>query len=332
MGAGRVVLLLPRLQDEHTRHLQAYHLRPRCGEAALPKAERENNYRRTRISLHVRYGDTTELRLALPETLERRARAVAAPLAGSAVTDLADLLSRIQQLERLGHPVHIYPDAEEMVNGLLLKKRLDTLVEAIRRDPAAHPLRKSLLKVELLPYQMDGIAFAVGAGRAIIADDMGLGQDHAGHRDRRASCPGGGDLPRARGLSARPSSPSGHQRSSVLPVGQPDWSRAGHASAPTCTRVTRSTRCATTSRCCGDLPSVERARWDLIILDEAQRIKNWQAKTSRVIKGLASPFALALSGTPLENRLDELFSVVQFINARGAGTRVPLLPQASGCR
>jgi len=68
-----------------------------------------------------------------------------------------------------------------------------------------------------------------------------------------------------------------------------------------------------------DLPSVERARWDLIILDEGQRIKNWKAKTSRVIKGLASPFALVLSGTPLENRLDELYSVVQFINARQLG-------------
>jgi SNF2 family DNA or RNA helicase len=68
-----------------------------------------------------------------------------------------------------------------------------------------------------------------------------------------------------------------------------------------------------------DLPSVERARWDLIILDEGQRIKNWQAKTSRVIKSLASPFALVLSGTPLENRLDELYSVVQFINARQLG-------------
>jgi SNF2 family DNA or RNA helicase len=40
-----------------------------------------------------------------------------------------------------------------------------------------------------------------------------------------------------------------------------------------------------------DLLDVEQVRWDLIILDEAQRIKNWEAKTSRVIKGLKSPFA-----------------------------------------
>ena len=54
----------------------------------------------------------------------------------------------------------------------------------------------------------------------------------------------------------------------------------------------------------------------MIILDEGQRIKNWEAKTSRTIKGLKSRFALVLSGTPLENRLDELYSVVEFIDDR----------------
>jgi SNF2 family DNA or RNA helicase len=68
-----------------------------------------------------------------------------------------------------------------------------------------------------------------------------------------------------------------------------------------------------------DYLSIEGVNWDLIILDEAQRIKNWEAKTSRVIKALKSPFALVLSGTPLENRLDELFSVVEFIDDRRLG-------------
>ena len=42
--------------------------------------------------------------------------------------------------------------------------------------PKSHPLRTTLLKVEILPYQLDGIAFAASAGRAILADDMGLGK------------------------------------------------------------------------------------------------------------------------------------------------------------
>jgi SNF2 family DNA or RNA helicase len=65
-----------------------------------------------------------------------------------------------------------------------------------------------------------------------------------------------------------------------------------------------------------DLLAIERVKWDLILLDEGQRIKNWEAKTSEVVKSLRSPFAVVLSGTPLENRLDELYSVVQFIDDR----------------
>ena len=65
-----------------------------------------------------------------------------------------------------------------------------------------------------------------------------------------------------------------------------------------------------------DILAIERIKWDLIILDEGQRIKNWEAKTSNVVKSLKSPFALVLSGTPLENRLDDLYSIVQFIDDR----------------
>src|SRR2546430_15557391 len=68
-----------------------------------------------------------------------------------------------------------------------------------------------------------------------------------------------------------------------------------------------------------DILAIEQVKWDLIILDEGQRIKNWEAKTSRVIKGLKSRFALVLTGTPLENRLDDLFSVVEFIDDRRLG-------------
>jgi SNF2 family DNA or RNA helicase len=78
-----------------------------------------------------------------------------------------------------------------------------------------------------------------------------------------------------------------------------------------------------------DMTAIERVKWDLIILDEGQRIKNWEAKTSAVVKSLKSPFALVLSGTPLENRLDELYSVVQFIDDRRLAPAFPLLQPAS---
>ncbi|MGK3865265.1 SNF2-related protein, partial [Enterococcus faecium] len=45
------------------------------------------------------------------------------------------------------------------------------------------------------------------------------------------------------------------------------------------------------------------ASWspDLVILDEAQRIKNWDTRVARSVKRIASPYALVLTGTPLEN-------------------------------
>ena len=83
---------------------------------------------------------------------------------------------RIQFLERLGRSVNIYPDAEEFIQRRLLLERISRRVAEIRVEPESHPLRRELLKTELLPYQLDGIAFAVGAGRAVLADDMGLGK------------------------------------------------------------------------------------------------------------------------------------------------------------
>jgi superfamily II DNA or RNA helicase len=68
-----------------------------------------------------------------------------------------------------------------------------------------------------------------------------------------------------------------------------------------------------------DLQDIEQLRPDLIILDEAQRIKNWRTKTAAFVKRLPSRFAFVLTGTPLENRLDELYSIFQFLDPRILG-------------
>lgn len=53
---------------------------------------------------------------------------------------------------------------------------------------------------------------------------------------------------------------------------------------------------------------------DVIILDEAQRIKNWQTKTASAVKELKSRYAFVLTGTPLENRIDDIYSLVHFLD------------------
>ncbi len=58
----------------------------------------------------------------------------------------------------------------------------------------------------------------------------------------------------------------------------------------------------------------ERLKPDIVVLDEAQRIKNWATKTAQAIKRLKSRYAFVLTGTPIENRIDELYSIVDFLD------------------
>ncbi len=59
---------------------------------------------------------------------------------------------------------------------------------------------------------------------------------------------------------------------------------------------------------------LENIHWNSIILDEAQAIKNPQAKRTKAIIKLQGKFKLALTGTPIENHIVELWSIFRFIN------------------
>jgi len=288
------------------------------GRARFPKAVQDTPAIVEEICVYLRYGKRLELRLLLPDQLEMPTRTLLAPIADKAIDDLRDLLQRIGQVERQGASVTIYPDAEEYIQQLLFQQRMAAVMTDIREDPAAHPLRKTLLKTELRPYQLDGIAFASGTGRAVLADDMGLGKTiqgigvaellsrHVAVENVLIICPASlksqwrNEIRRFSHRSVRLVLGSHKERPAQY---------AGDQFFTVCNyeQVLR------------DILAIERVAWDLIILDEGQRIKNWEAKTSRIVKALKSPFALVLSGTPLENRLDELFSVVEFIDDRRLG-------------
>ena len=68
-----------------------------------------------------------------------------------------------------------------------------------------------------------------------------------------------------------------------------------------------------------DLDAIAKSRYDLIILDEAQRIKNWKTRAAQAVKTLDSEYAIVLTGTPLENRLEELHSIVEFVDRQRLG-------------
>ncbi len=72
-------------------------------------------------------------------------------------------MHRIQAIEGLGAQVNVYPDAEEMIQQALIRKRLRHLAQGIQTNSEKHPLRDSLLKSKLLPYQLEGSPFWLAA-------------------------------------------------------------------------------------------------------------------------------------------------------------------------
>jgi len=287
-------------------------------KSRVNKTIKETPFQVRNICVYVRYGGELELRLLIPEKLDKRVMALLRPLRDRHIEDVRDLLDKIRTIERLGYEVTIYPDAEEYINKVLYRGRVREKVNEIRKDPGNHPLRRTLLSAELLPYQLDGIAFAVGVGRAVIADDMGLGKTIQGIGVAELLSQ---DADITKVLIICPASLKSQWRLEMKQFTDRDCQVVLGSAQERAAQYDNS--CFFTicnyEQVLRDVNAIERVKWDLIVLDEGQRIKNWETKTSQMVKALKSPFALVLTGTPLENRLEELFSVVEFIDDRRLG-------------
>ena len=269
-------------------------------------------YKRKNISVRVNYQQPLGLLFNMPDQIPDKLAEIVGDSA-TVPTDGCTMMNKIQALEQSRFDVHVYPDAEEFIQRALMQKRLSSRCAEIRKSPKTHPLRQKLLSVELLPYQLDGIAFAAGAGRSILADDMGLGKTIQGIGVAELLAR---EVDIRRVLVVCPASLKSQWRSEVsrfsnrtcqLVMGNGEERTALYQSDAFFTVCNY-------EQVMRDLTAIESVSWDLIILDEGQRIKNWASKTSQVIRALRSQFALVLSGTPLENRLDELYTVVQFVD------------------
>lgn len=70
-----------------------------------------------------------------------------------------------------------------------------------------------------------------------------------------------------------------------------------------------------------DVETLKQIKWYGVILDEAQNIKNAETKQSRAVRQMSGQFRLTLTGTPVENRLSELWSIMNFLNPGYLGSR-----------
>ena len=73
--------------------------------------------------------------------------------------------------------------------------------------------------------------------------------------------------------------------------------------------------------------------WDYLILDEAQAIKNPATQQTRAVKALEARNRIILTGTPVENRLSDLWSLFDFLNPGLLGPlNRPSRPLAAACK
>jgi superfamily II DNA or RNA helicase len=184
---------------------------------------------------------------------------------------------------------------------------------------------KDLLKVPLYDYQREGALFAAKAGRCLIGDEMGLGKTVQAIAAAEIMARLFGI---ERVLIVCPTSLK-HQwqreiekfceRKAEVIGGLRPSRAAGFASKEPFFKITNYDTVH------ADLDLIDGWSPDVVILDEAQRIKNWSTRVARSVKKIQSPYAIVLTGTPLENRLEELVSIVQFVDLYRLGPTFRLL-------
>ncbi len=195
------------------------------------------------------------------------------------------------------------------VEDALLQKELNQFISAnAPQDPS------SVIKAKLYPYQNEGVNFALYKKSCVIADEMGLGKTL-----------------QAITLALLKKEVFGVQKVLVISPAslKEQWKReierfsnekvtvvTGHKEQRQ--EIYRSDdnffKITNYEAVLRDIMAIQRFKPDLVILDEAQRIKNFETKTAQAIKSIPHKQSLVITGTPLENKLEDLYSIMQFVD------------------
>lgn len=232
----------------------------------------------------------------------------------------------LQAAKAIDENFRCYGDALDLVIGQREKTHRLQLVESKYSDDALD----SLLTVRLYPYQKEGIRFAVKAGKAIIADEMGLGKTiqaiasaeiylREGMADSvLVVCPTslkyqwkkeiekftGGDM--AEVVDVR-SGETVQVPKVIVVEGNPFKRKRLYTSSAPYKIVSYNTAC-------NDIREMGRLSAGVLVMDEIQRLKNWNTQISRAARKIDSSYAVLLSGTPLENKLEELYANMELVD------------------
>jgi SNF2 family DNA or RNA helicase len=201
----------------------------------------------------------------------------------------------------------VRPEVVEKVEAAFEAELLKNLREKYVADFSA-------VKADLYPYQKEGILFALFRKNAIIADEMGLGKTI-----------------QAIGAAILKKAVFGFSKTLVVcPASlKEQWKKEIEKFSDEKALVVQGTPDERTALYSGkeyfffivnyetilrDQVAINKAGFDFLILDEAQRAKNYETKTALSLKRLEAKHKLAITGTPIENRLIDIFSVMGILD------------------
>ncbi len=203
--------------------------------------------------------------------------------------------------------VIIRPEVTEKLEKHFEKEMLRNLAAQITPD-------FSRIRAKLFDYQKKGVLFSLFKSGNIIADEMGLGKtlqaiavavlkkDIYNLKRTLVICPASLKYQWQREIER-----FSHEKA-VIVEGLRDDRREIYRIANEYFLI------ANYEAVLRDVTTIIKHPPDMIILDEAQRIKNYDTKTSHAVKSIPRKHALVISGTPLENRLLDLYSIMNFID------------------
>jgi len=183
---------------------------------------------------------------------------------------------------------------------------IDRALEAGRVEP-------DVLLRPLFPYQRDGVLHLVRTSRGLLADDMGLGKT----MQSIAAC----EVLRKRGEVRRvlivTAASLKHQW--ALEIERCTGERAAIVGSGVASRRAALSAGAVYTilnyeQTWRELSTLRDLHADVLILDEAQRARNFRTKTAATLRAIPSRFLFILTGTPIENRLDDLYSLLQLVD------------------
>ena len=277
-------------------------------------------------SVYLQYKDERKVRIRIGSENFKEYSALASgyfdkngDLKEEAIKHFETFLEKAYQL----HPdFRCYTDALELVLAKReSQKREEEVTNALKKEDFFN-----LIKANLFPYQKEGIEFALRKGRSLIADDMGLGKTIQA-------------IGTAEGMKKL------FNISKVLIICPTSlkyqWKSEIEKFTESSVQVIEGQvfqreklyRSDSFYKICSynvvgkDIEVINKNEFDLVILDEAQRIKNWQTATAKNIKKIQTKYAVVLTGTPVENKLEELYSVLQMVNPFKLGALFRFLNQ-----